>query len=141
MTNNNPPAGNYIATKQVSNLLYIAGQTAKYEGKLKFTGKVGVDHGVDTAYAAAKLCALNMINHVKATLKSLDRVKSCIKLTVYINSADHFTEHAKVANGASDLIIKIFKEKGQHVRSAIGCNSLPSDSLIAVDAIFEIDDA
>lgn len=140
--NSTPPAANYIAYKQVGNLLYISGQTAKDKGELKFAGKVGSDYGADKAYDAAKLCGLNVIGQVKAALGGdLGQIKSCVKLTVYVNSTSDFKDHAKVANGASDLMIEIFKEKGRHIRAAIGCNSLPSDSLVEVDAIFEVEHA
>jgi enamine deaminase RidA (YjgF/YER057c/UK114 family) len=138
----NAPAANYVAYKQVGNLLYISGQTAKYNGELKFIGKAGNDYGIDESYEAAKLCCLNVIGQVKEALKgNLNRVKSCVKLTVYVNSIPSFTEHPKIANGASDLMVKIFEEKGKHTRVTVGCNSLPSDSLVEIDAIFEVEHA
>lgn len=139
ISNSNPPAANYARYKQVGNLLYISGQTAKDKGELKFSGKAGSDYGVDEAYDAAKLCGLNVIGQVKAALGgNLDRVKSCVKLTVYVNSTSDFKDHAKVANGTSDLMVEIFEGDGRHTRAAVGCNSLPSDSLVEVDGIFEI---
>lgn len=136
------PAANYVPYKIVGNLLYISGQTAKLNGKLMFEGKAGDTHCTNDAYNAARLCGLNIISQLSHALDgSLDRIKSCVRLNVYINSVSDFADYAKVANGASDLMVEIFGNKGHHTRTAVGSSNLPSNSLVEIDAIFEVDNA
>ena len=133
------PVGSYVATKIVDKLLYISGQVS-IDAKGEFIkGKVGKELNLDEGYEAAKRCALNIVSQAKkACSNDLSRIKSCIKLTGYVNSTDDFIEQPKVINGASDLISSVFGEIGKHTRAAVSVNSLPLGVAVEVDAIFEI---
>ena len=133
------PVGAYVASKIVGNLLYISGQISINDKGDLIKGKVGKDLDVAQGYEAAKRCGLAIISQVKkACNNDLSKVKSCIKLTGYVNSSDDFTEQPKVINGASDIISKIFQKKGEHTRAAVSSNSLPLGVSVEVDAIFEL---
>ena len=133
------PVGSYTASKIVGNLLYISGQISINDKGDLIKGKVGKDLSVDQGYEAAKRCGLAIISQVKKTCKDdLSKVKSCVKLTGYVNSIDSFTDQPKVINGASEIIEKIFENKGLHTRAAISSNSLPLGVAVEVDAIFEL---
>ena len=133
------PAGNYVATKIVGKLLYISGQISiSADGEL-IKGKVGKQLTTEQGYDAAKRCGLSIIAQAKiACNNDLSRIKSCVKLTGFVNSTDEFTEQPKVINGASDLIALIFGDAGMHTRAAVSTNSLPLGVLVEVDAIFEL---
>ena len=133
------PVGSYVATKISGNFLYISGQISiDADGNL-IKGKVGKDLNTDQAYKAAERCALSIIAQAKkACAGDLSKIKSCIKLTGFVNSSDDFIEQPKVINGASDLIKKVFGNNGTHTRAAVSTNSLPLGVAVEVDAIFEI---
>jgi len=133
------PVGSYVATKISGNLLYISGQISiDADGQL-IKGKVGKDFNTEQAYKAAQRCALNIIAQAKkACSDDLSKIKSCIKLTGFVNSTDDFVEQPKVINGASDLIASIFGDSGMHARAAVSANSLPLGVAVEVDAIFEL---
>jgi len=133
------PVGSYLATKKVGNLLYISGQISIDESGNLIKGKLGKELTTDEGYEAAKRCALSIVSQVKKVCgDDLSKIKSCIKLTGFVNSTDEFTEQPKVINGASDLIASIFGNFGMHTRSAISTNSLPLGVSVEVDAIFEL---
>ena len=133
------PVGAYVAYKIVGKLLFISGQISIDEKGALIKGKLGEDLTTEDGYNAAKRCALSIISHVKSACKDdLTKVKSCIKLTGYVNSTNNFTEQPKVINGASELITSIFEEKGKHARAAVSVNGLPLGVAVEVDAIFEI---
>ena len=133
------PVGAYVATKIVGNLLFISGQVSIDKNTKLITGKIGKDLNLDEGYEAAKRCGLSIVAHVKnACGGDLDRIKTCVKLTGYVNSTDNFKDQPKIINGASDIIAKIFDEKGEHTRAAVSVNSLPLGVAVEVDAIFEI---
>tara|TARA_B100001996_G_scaffold214098_1_gene164462 strand:- start:145 stop:606 length:462 start_codon:yes stop_codon:yes gene_type:complete len=134
-----PPVGSYLATKEVGKLLYISGQISiDSEGNL-IKGKLGKDLTTEQGYEAARRCALSIVSQAKKHLSDdLSKIKSCIKLTGFVNSTDNFTEQPKVINGASDTIVKIFDNAGMHTRAAISANSLPLGVAVEVDAIFEL---
>jgi len=133
------PVGNYVATKITGKLLFISGQISIDENGELIKGKVGKDLDTDAGYNAAKRCALSIIAQVKkACDNDLSKIKSCIKLTGYVNSTDDFNEQPKVINGASDLIAEIFGNAGIHTRAAVSTNSLPLGVSVEVDAIFEL---
>ena len=120
------PVGNYVATKIIGKMLFISGQISIDESGQLIKGKVGKDLNTEAGYEAAKRCALSIIAQVKkACDNDLSKVKSCIKLTGFVNSTDSFTEQPKIINGASDLIASIFGEIGMHTRAAVSTNSLP----------------
>ena len=134
-----PPVGSYVATKIVGNLLYISGQISIAENGELIKGKVGKDLSIDDGYKAAERCGLSIVAHVKnACGGDFDKVKSCVKLTGYVNSTDDFKDQPKIINGASDIITKIFDKKGEHTRAAVSVNSLPLGVAVEVDAIFEL---
>jgi enamine deaminase RidA (YjgF/YER057c/UK114 family) len=133
------PVGNYVASKIVGNLLYISGQVSINSNGELIKGKVGKDLTTDEAYKAAERCGISIIAQVKKACDGdLSRVKSCIKLTGFVNSTNDYTEQPKVINGASDLIASVFGEAGMHTRAAVSTNSLPLGVSVEVDAIFEI---
>ena len=133
------PVGSYVATKIIDKLLYISGQVSIDEKGEFIKGKIGKELNLDEGYEAAKRCALNIISQAKkACSNDLSRIKSCVKLTGYVNSTDNFTDQPKVINGASDLISYVFGEIGKHTRAAVSVNSLPLGVAVEVDAIFEI---
>jgi len=133
------PVGSYVATRIVGNLLYVSGQISiNSEGEL-IKGKIGKDLTTDEGYKAAERCGLSIIAQVKESCAGdLSKIKSCIKLTGFVNSTEDYTEQPKVINGASDLIAKIFGEAGMHTRAAVSTNSLPLGVSVEVDAIFEL---
>ena len=133
------PVGSYVASKLVGKLLYISGQISTDENGDLIKGKIGKDLDVKQGYEAAKRCGLAIISQVKkACGGDLQKVKSCIKLTGYVNSTDDFGEQPKIINGASEIISKVFDNKGLHTRAAVSCNSLPLNVAVEVDSIFEI---
>ena len=134
-----PPVGSYVATKIVGNLLYISGQISISESGELIKGKVGKDLSVEEGYKAAERCGLSIISQAKVACSGdLSKIKSCVKLTGFVNSTDNFTEQPKVINGASDLIASVFGEAGMHTRAAVSTNSLPLGVSVEVDAIFEL---
>ena len=133
------PVGAYVATKIVGKLLYISGQISIDENSKLITGKVGQNLNLEEGYRAAERCGLSIVAHVKnACGGDLDKIKTCIKLTGYVNSTDEFKDQPKIINGASDIIAKIFEKKGEHTRAAVSVNSLPLGVAVEVDAIFEL---
>ena len=133
------PVGSYIATKIVGNLLFISGQISISDKGELIKGKLGKEITTDQGYEAAKRCGLSIVAQAKkACGEDLSKIKSCIKLTGFVNSIDSFTEQPKVINGASDLIASIFGDSGMHTRAAVSTNSLPLGVSVEVDAIFEL---
>ena len=131
--------GTYVATKIVGKLLYVSGQISIDEKGALIKGKVGRDLNTDEAYKAAERCGLNIVAQVKKACNGdLSKVKSCIKLTGFVNSTEDYIEQPKVINGASDLVASIFGDAGMHTRAAVSTNSLPLGVSVEVDAIFEI---
>ena len=134
-----PPVGNYVATKILGKMLFVSGQISIDENGQLIKGKIGKDLDAEAGYKAAKRCALSIIAQVKkACDNDLSKIKSCIKLTGFVNSTDDFTDQPKVINGASDLIASIFGDAGMHARAAVSTNSLPLGVSVEVDAIFEL---
>ena len=133
------PVGNYVAAKVSGKILFISGQISIDDNGQLIKGKVGKDLDTEAGYEAAKRCALSIVAQVKkACGNDLSKVKSCIKLTGFVNSTEDFVEQPKVINGASDLIASIFGDAGMHTRAAVSTNSLPLGVSVEVDAIFEL---
>ena len=133
------PVGSYVAAKISGKTLFISGQISIDENGKLIKGKLGKDLNTDEGYKAAVRCALNITSQAKnACNNDLSKIKSCIKLTGFVNSTDEFTEQPKVINGASDTIAKIFGDSGIHTRAAVSTNSLPLGVAVEVDAIFEL---
>ena len=134
-----PPVGSYVATKISGKLLFVSGQISINSSGELIKGKVGKDLTTDDAYKAAERCGLSIVAQVKKACDGdLSKIKSCIKLTGFVNSTENFIEQPKVINGASDIIASIFGDAGMHTRAAVSTNSLPLGVSVEVDAIFEL---
>jgi enamine deaminase RidA (YjgF/YER057c/UK114 family) len=128
-------AGNYVGCVRTGNLLFMAGQ-----GTDEYRGKLGEDVTVEVGYQAARQCMLNLLAVVKQEIGELSKVKRIVKLLGFVNSAPDFTDQPKVMNGASDLLVQIFGEKGKHARSAVGMAQLPHNNAVEVEMIVEIEE-
>ena len=134
-----PPVGSYVATKISGNLLFISGQISITDSGDLIKGKVGKELTTQDGYEAAKRCGLSIVAQAKVACDGdLSKIKSCVKLTGFVNSTEDFIEQPKVINGASDLIVSIFGDAGMHTRAAVSTNSLPLGVSVEVDAIFEL---
>lgn len=132
------PGGNYVPFVIAGDLAFMSGQVARSEGKV-VAGKVGGDLTLEQGQAAARVCALNLLAQLKVACGGdLDRVVRCVRLTGYVNCGPDFNQQPKVINGASDLMAAVFGERGQHARTAIGVASLPADSAVEVEGIFQL---
>lgn len=139
LPNPSVPAANFIPTKRVGTLVFLAGQIPQWNGERRFAGKLGQEFEVADGQAAARLCALNLVAHLKNALGGdLDRVVGCVRLGGFVNAMPDFTQAPLVVNGASDLIVEIFGDKGKHVRTAVCTNVLPGNVAVEVDGIFEV---
>ena len=133
------PVGSYVATKIIDKLLFVSGQISISENGELIKGKIGKELTTEDGYNAAKRCGLSIISQVKSACENdLSKIKSCIKLTGFVNSTDNFIDQPKVINGASDIIASIFGDAGMHTRAAVSTNSLPLGVSVEVDAIFEL---
>lgn len=129
----------YVPYVVTGNLVFISGQLPIENGQLKYAGSLGADVDIDTGYAAARLCAINIISQLNAACGGdLGRVERCVRLGGFVASAPGFFDQPKVANGASELIEQIFGEAGKHARAAVGVNNLPRNAAVEVDAIFAL---
>ena len=133
------PAANYVPYTIAGNMVFVSGTLPMKDGKPQDIGKVGKEFTVEQAQATARLCGINILAHVKAACGgNLDRVKKCVRLGVFVNSAAGFIDQPKVANGVSDLMVGIFGDAGKHARFAVGVSELPFGVAVEVDATFEI---
>tara|TARA_B100000674_G_scaffold9393_1_gene7164 strand:- start:940 stop:1401 length:462 start_codon:yes stop_codon:yes gene_type:complete len=133
------PVGSYVATKISGKFLFISGQISIDDKGTLIKGKLGKDLNTEDGYEAAKRCGLSIIAQAKKACNGdLSKIKSCVKLTGFVNSTEDFIEQPKVINGASELIVSIFGGAGMHTRAAVSTNSLPLGVSVEVDAIFEI---
>jgi enamine deaminase RidA (YjgF/YER057c/UK114 family) len=133
------PVGNYLAFRISGNKIYISGQLPIDKNGIMIKGKIGNELTEEDGKKAALLCMLNSIGHLKNAIKDLDKVKSCIKINGYINSENNFENHPTLLNSASDLLVKIFGEKGKHARAVVGVSSLPLNAAVEIETIFEIE--
>ena len=130
---------NYVGFVRTGNLLFVSGQVcANAEGKLIAKGKLGAGVTIEQGYAAAQGCAINLLAQIKAALGDLDKVVRVVRLGGFINSAPDFLDGPKVLNGASDLMVAAFGDKGRHARTTVGVASLPSDAAVEVEGVFEV---
>ena len=132
------PVGAYKATITSGKLLYISGQLPFENGELLYKGKIGQELTVENGYEAAKLCALNILSQIEDNLQK-NNFKRIIKIEGLINCCESFEQHAEVLNGASDLLSKLLLEKSGHVRTVMGCNSLPLNAAVEIAALIEIE--
>ena len=134
------PIANYLSVVRPGNLLFLAGQGPQKTDGTYVTGKVGKDLSVDEGYEAAKLTAIRQLAAIKAAVGNLDNVKQIVKVLGMVNCNPDFTEHPKVINGFSDLMVEIFGEKGKHARSSVGMSSLPNNMAVEIELIVELED-
>lgn len=133
------PLANYIGFNKVGGLVVVSGQIPLVDGKIAVTGKLGADVTVEQGQDAARICFINLLAQVKqACGGDLDRVQRVVRLGGFVACAPEFTQHPAVINGASDLAVAVFGEKGKHARAAVGCPSLPGDAAVEVEGMFEI---
>ena len=132
------PLAAYIPAKKIGNLVMTSGQVPLVKGEIKYKGKVGKELSEEEGQKAAQVCALNCLSAIKGVIGNLDKVIEVVKLTVFVASTDSFTAQPKVANGASELIGKIFGEAGKHARSAVGVTALPLDAAVEIEMIVSI---
>jgi enamine deaminase RidA (YjgF/YER057c/UK114 family) len=132
------PVANYVPYLISGNQLFISGQISKAADGTLLGGRVGDSVSVEAGIEAAKACALNILAQAHAALGSLDRVVQLIRLTGFVNSGPDFTDHPKVINGASDLMVAVLGDKGRHTRAAVGVSSLPVGAAVEIDALFSI---
>jgi enamine deaminase RidA (YjgF/YER057c/UK114 family) len=133
------PGANYVPTVRSGALVFISGQVSQWNGERRFIGKLGREFQVADGQQAARLCALNLIAHLRNAVDGdLDRVVRCVNLRGYVNSMPDFTAQSQVVNGASDLLVQVFGDAGRHARTAIGVAVLPYDVAVEVDAVFEV---
>ncbi|HGE5779283.1 MULTISPECIES: RidA family protein [Bacillus] len=128
-----PAVGNYVSCVRVGNLLFTAGQ-----GVDQCHGKLGKDVSIEDGYKAARQSMLNLLSVVKNELGDLNKVKRVVKLLGFVNSTEDFIDQPKVMNGASDLLVDVFGEKGKHARSAVGMAQLPNNTTIEIEMVLEI---
>jgi len=132
------PSANYVPFVRTGNLLSISGQICWDGGKLVVTGRLGAGVSIEDGQKAARACAVNILGQVKAALGDLDKVTRVVRLGGFINSAPGFLEGPKVMNGASDLMVAAFGEKGRHSRTTVGVAALPQDAAVEVEGLFEV---
>ncbi len=128
-----PPLGAYVPALRTDRYIITSGQLPMEKGELKFQGTVGTDLDVEEGYEAAKLCVLNCLSAVNSIVGNLEKVEKIIRLTGYIACREDFTEHSKVMNGASDLLVALFGEDGRHTRSVVGVRNLPLGAPVEVE--------
>jgi enamine deaminase RidA (YjgF/YER057c/UK114 family) len=134
------PLAAYVPAVQSGNLIFTAGQGPTLDGKPKFTGKLGRELTEEQGYQAAQICVVNCLACVKSLIGDLDKVERVVKLLGFVASVDGFTRQPWVMNGASELLIKLFGDRGKHARSAIGTNQLPLDIPVEVEIVVQVRD-
>lgn len=133
------PVANYVPYVVAGNLVFVSGQVGIVDGKPRHVGRLGAGLDAETGYQAARLCGLNLLTQVKAACGGdLDRVRRVVRLGGFVNCTPEFTDHPKVINGASDLMVEVFGDAGRHARAAVGAPSLPLGVAVEVEGLFEI---
>jgi enamine deaminase RidA (YjgF/YER057c/UK114 family) len=134
------PVASYAPFVRSGNLVFISGQVTLGPNGLEYVGSVGGEVTPEDAKAGARLCAINLLAQLKSAVGGdLDRVVRCVKVTGFVNAVPGFTGHPEVVNGASDLFVEVFGDKGRHARAAVGAGSLPRNVAVEVEAIFEVE--
>ena len=133
------PMANYVPFKVADNTVYVSGQGPVVDGKIVYSGKVGKEISEQEGIKAAELCCINIVSALKTSLNGdWDRLDTFLKLGAFVNCDENFTDQPKIINGASDLLVSIFGDKGRHARFAVGSNSLPFNISVEIDAIIKI---
>jgi len=139
LPNASTPGANYVPFTRHGDLLYLTGQLCQWNGERTFIGKLGREFGVEGGQMAARLCALNLIAHLRAALGGeLNRAVQCLRLTGYVNATPEFAGHSQVMDGASDLFVEVFGDSGKHTRVSIGVSGLPCGCAVEVEALFSV---
>jgi enamine deaminase RidA (YjgF/YER057c/UK114 family) len=134
------PAANYVPYVISGSLVFVSGQITAWNGEIKYTGIVGDNRTLEDGYQAARICGLNLISQFKAACGGdLDRVQKVVKLGGFVATTPEFKKHPLVINGTSNVMAEVFGDKGQHARFAVGASSLPVDTLVEIDGIFEVE--
>lgn len=129
---------NYIPVRISGNLAIVSGQLPMQAGAVRYQGKLGAGVSVEDGQAAARLCAINLLAQLHAACGGLDRIAACLRLGGFVACTPEFTDHPKVVNGASDLMVGVLGDAGRHARAAVGVPSLPLDAAVEVDGMFEL---
>lgn len=133
------PSGTYVPFRLSGSTLYISGQVPRVDGVDRYLGLVGDTMDIAEAYQAARVCALNLLARASMAVDGdLDRISACLQVRGFVNAVPSFKDHPAVIDGASDLLVEVFGEKGRHARTALGAGSLPRGFAVEVDAIFEV---
>jgi len=134
------PGANYVPFVRSGALVFLTGQLSQWNGERRFVGKLGREWGVEEGREAARLCALNLVAHLKTAAEGdLDRVRRCVRIAGYVNSTPDFLAQSQVLNGASDLFVDVFGDAGRHARMAVGVAALPYDVAVEVEGVFEVE--
>ena len=133
------PAGNYVPVVRSGHLLFCSGMLCFRDGKLAYTGKLGREQSVESGQEAARCCVLNALANIKAVLGSLERVKQVVSVSGFVNGVDGFAQSPAVLNGASDLLVALFGDRGRHARTAVSVNGLPLDATVEIQMIVEVE--
>lgn len=134
------PVANYVNAVRVGNMIFLSGKGPLKPDGQNITGKVGVDLTIEQGREAARITGINQLSVLKAELGNLNKVKRCVKVLGMVNAAPEFTDHPKVINGYSDLMVAVFGENGKHARAAVGMGSLPSNIAVEIEMIVEVYD-
>lgn len=132
------PVANYVPARLSGNLLVVSGQLPMESGAVRYKGKLGGTVSLEDGVAAARLCAINILAQVKLACGDLERIAACLRLGGFVACTPDFTDHPKIVNGASDLMVAVLGEAGRHARAAVGVPSLPLDAAVEVEAMFEL---
>jgi enamine deaminase RidA (YjgF/YER057c/UK114 family) len=133
------PGANYVPFVRTGDLVHLTGQLSQWNGERRFIGKLGREYGIEEGQQAARLCALNLIAHLKTAAEGdLDRVRRCVRVAGFVNSTPDFVSQSQVMNGASDLFVQVFGDAGRHARMAVGVAALPYDVAVEVEALVEV---
>jgi enamine deaminase RidA (YjgF/YER057c/UK114 family) len=133
------PGANYVPFVRAGDLVFVTGQLAQWNGERRFVGKLGREFEVEEGHQAARLCALNVIAQLRVAVDDdLDRVVKCVRIAGYVNSTPEFHGQSQVVNGASDVFVEVFGERGRHARMAVGVAALPYDVAVEVEGVFEV---
>jgi enamine deaminase RidA (YjgF/YER057c/UK114 family) len=133
------PGANYVPFVRTGDLVFLTGQLSQWNGERRFIGKLGREFGVEEGQQAARLCALNLMAHLRAAVEGdLDRVRRCVRIAGFVNSTPDFLAQSQVLNGASDLFVQVLGDAGRHARMAVGVAALPYDVAVEVEGVFEV---
>jgi enamine deaminase RidA (YjgF/YER057c/UK114 family) len=133
------PGANYVPFVRSGSLVFLTGQLSQWNGERRYVGKLGREYGVEDGQKAARLCALNLVAHLKTAVDGdLDRVRRWVRVAGFVNSTPDFTAQSQVVNGASDLFVQVFGDAGRHARMAVGVSALPYDVAVEVEAVVEV---